>query len=977
MLNSLLAAKLNPRVACLILIASALLPFFLAAVLPGQTLAADGLTVARLRCEGLSDPLGIQEPQPRLSWIVESDVRGQKQTAYQLVVASDQLGLAALHADLWDSGKVASDKTSLIPYAGKPLLSRTRCYWKVRVWDKDGVESAWSPVARWSIGLLNADDWSAQWISYRDRLPLHADRNNLFLPPARMYRKDFTAAKPVVRATLYASALGLYEMKVNGRPVTDALLTPGWSDYRKRVYYNTYDVTSLVNPGGNAMGATVTEGWYSGYVGYGLLVGYGPNKCGRAFYGKTPALLAQLELEYADGSRATVITDNTWSVTDRNAVREADIIMGERHERFDLGNWTSAGYHDEGWESAIRAEENGSTKAVFTDVMGDRKVELGFVKPPIMQAYPGPPIRATQELKTVAITEPAPGVYIFDMGQNFAGVVRLKVRGQGGQVVQIRYGEMLHPDGRLMTENLRKARATDFYAMLGDPAGETWTPHFTYHGFRYVELTGLAAKPMFDTVTGIVIGSDTPLVSTFECSDPMVNRLFQNIVWTQRANFVEIPTDCPQRDERLGWMGDAQIYVRAATCNADAMAFYTKWMDDVEEAQRDSGAYPDYCPYPMAHGQRGKDFGTAWMDAGIICPWTMWKVYGDTRIIQRHYASMTRFMDFRKTSSPKNVGVSIGNPWGDWLSVNEVTPVEYIDACYYARCAELMADMAGAIGRADDAQKYARLLGDIKATFNAAYVKPDGTVKVETQTAYVLALSFNLLPDNLISPAADHLAGMIERNGFRMATGFLGTKPLLPVLSATGHHDLAVRLFQSRKFPSWGYEVENGATTVWERWDSYTREDAFGKHNAAMNSFSHYAFGAVCEWMFRDLAGIDTDGEGFHQIRIRPRPPQPGSNPDNKPIDWVRASYDGPTGKIASAWKREGDRFELDVTIPANTTATVLLPAASADAITESGKPVRAAACVQIGEPSGGRVSLKIGSGRYQFVSALPSAGSR
>jgi alpha-L-rhamnosidase len=500
-------------------------------------------------------------------------------------------------------------------------------------------------------------------------------------------------------------------------------------------------------------------------------------------------------------------------VTDKGPIREADLIMGESYDaRLEQGDWCMPGFNADDWDNAINAEDNGSTKAIFSDVMGQREVELGFQKPGRMRAYSGPPVRAIEEITPVSLSEYKPGIYVFDLGQNFAGNIRLKVKGPAGTKLQIRYGEMTHPDGRLMTENLRRARTTDYYTLRGDEAGETWTPRFTYHGFRYVEVTGLPNKPGLDAVTGIVIHSDTPLTSSFECSDPMVNRLFKNVVWTQRANFIEIPTDCPQRDERLGWMGDAQIYVRTATYNAD-----------------------------------------------------VWKVYGDTRIIERHYASMKRFMDFRQKSSPDHKGVSIGNPWGDWLNLNETTPVEYIDACYYANSAKMMAGMAAAIGREEDAAEYRKLLADITAAFDREYVQPDGLLKVQTQTAYVLALNFGLLPENDSNLAGDHLAGMIEKNGFRMATGFLGTKSLLPVLSATGHQDLAVRLFQGRAFPSWGYEVENGATTVWERWDSYTKEHGFdgfaGHNNAAMNSFSHYSFGAVCEWMFRSLAGIDTDGD--------------------------------------------------------------------------------------------------------------------
>ena len=528
-----------------------------------------------------------------------------------------------------------------------------------------------------------------------------------------------------------------------------------------------------------------------------------------------------------------------------------------------------------------------------------------------------------------------------------------------------------------MTENLRRARATDVYVCRGDRYAETWTPHFTYHGFQFVEVTGLPSKPSLDSITGLVLHNDTPLTGSFACSDPVMTQFWKNTQWTQRANFVEIPTDCPQRDERLGWMGDAQVYVRTASFNADVAAFFTKWLDDLEESQRASGpsagAYPDYAPYPMAHGKPGATHGTAWTDAGIICPWTIWQVYGDTRVIERHWASMTRFMDWRKKTSPDFRGVNLGNTWGDWLNVNETTPIEYVDAVYFAHSAKLMAEMAAALGRRDEAEAYRKLFTDIRATFQRDYVQADGTLKVDTQTAHVLALWVELLPEALAPKAAATLAAKIEKNGFRMATGFLGTKALLPSLSAAGHHDLAVRLFQSRKFPSWGYEVEQGANTVWERWDSFTKEHGFdgatGANNAAMNSFSHYAFGAVMEWGFRRLAGIDTDDPGYRRIVIRPGPPAPGSNPDQKPIDWVRAEYDSARGRITTSWKKTGNTFELNTTIPANTTATVYFPARSIEAVTENGRSIANASEVSFLRMENGRAVLSVESGSYHFES--------
>ena len=922
-----------------------------------------------LRTEWRSNPLGIDQPQPQLAWKVDSAERNQAQSAYRLLVASTKEKLAQDEADLWDSGKVASDETLGVRYSGKALRSGAACFWKVMLWDQAGHPTAWSEPAQWTMGLLEPQAWQAEWISHRDRSAVHADRNALYLPPARQYRKSFQADKPIKRATVYASALGIYELQVNGRRASEAYFTPGWSDYKRRAYYNTFDVTALLQAGENCLGAIVADGWYAGYVGYGLSVGYGPNRAGRNFYGKTPALRVQLEIEYTDGTRQIVATDSSWKVSGDGPIREADLIMGETFEaRLDQPDWSKPGFDASPWEQAIRAQDNGSTKAVFSDTLGDRSIELGFQAPARLQAYSAPPILVTQELSAQRITEPKPGTYIFDLGQNFAGNIRLKIQGPAGTKVQIRYGEMLHPDGRLMTENLRRARATDYYILRGAPQPETWSPRFTYHGFQFVELTGLPARPAFDAVTGLVLHNDTPLVGAFECSDELMTRFWTNTVWTQRANYVELPTDCPQRDERLGWMGDAQIYVRAATYNADVAAFFTKWLDDVEEAQRSFGAYPDYCPYPMSHGEPRKSFGTAWTDAGIICPWTIWKVYGDTVLLERHWDSFTRFMDFRAaTTTPAGLGTSIGNPWGDWLNLGENMPVEFIDTCYHAQDCKLMVEMAQALGRKLETANYRARFNAIQKAFNQAYVNSDGSLKVDTQTAYVLALAFGLLPEKLEQPAADLLANKIIRNGYRMATGFLGTKPLLPVLTAHGHRDLAVRLFQSRQFPSWGYEVLNGANTVWERWDSYTKEDGFGRHNAAMNSFSHYSFGAVTEWIFRDLAGIDTDGPGFKRILIRPSPPAANSNPDQQPINWVKAVYDSPRGKIASAWQQGPDGLELNVTIPANTRATVFLPAPSADRVSESGQPLAQAPGVKFLRMEGACALLEVGSGRYRF----------
>jgi alpha-L-rhamnosidase len=458
----------------------------------------------------------------------------------------------------------------------------------------------------------------------------------------------------------------------------------------------------------------------------------------------------------------------------------------------------------------------------------------------------------------------------------------------------------------------------------------------------------------------VVVHSDTPLTSSFESSDPMANQLFRNVVWTQRSNFVEIPTDCPQRDERLGWTGDAQIYAGAANFHADTAAFYTKWLDDLTEAQRPNGAFPDYAPYPMQHGS-GYAYGTAWMDAGVIVPWHVWQAYGDTEVIRRHWSAMARFMEFRLAQSPDLRGSNKFNPWGDWLAIGSTTPVEYIDTIYFAYSATLMSQMAGAIGKPEDAKRYSDLAGRIRARFREDYVKADGTLKVDTQTAYDLALAHGMVEN--LGVIAERLDKMVADNGYRMTTGFLGTYPLLPVLSESGHHDLAVRLFQSRQFPSWGYEVENGATTVWERWDSYTKDKGF--FAPAMNSYSHYAFGAVSEWMFNRLAGIRAATPGYEKITVAPESPSPDSNPDQRPIDWVNASYRSIRGTISVRWKREAAAFTLDVTIPPNTRATVSLPARNAASVTEGGKTIA------VDSFDGGKANVAMESGTYHFRSAF------
>ncbi len=932
-----------------------------------SVLPVSALSPTHLRCEYLVNPTAVESQTPRLTWLLESEpnTRGVRQTAYRILAASSPSLLAQNVTDLWDSGKRESSDTVNIRYTGHlPFPGRT-CYWKVEVWDGANKASGYSAPAQFTMGLGRAD-WGlgtqAQWISHRDATPLPSGPER-FLRPARYYRKGFTVAKAVRRAMLYISALGCADPYLNGRRVTEAMFTPGWSDYRRRAYYRAFDVTSLLTPGRNAIAAELADGWYAGYVGYALLSNFGPNKSGRSLYGRTPALLAELRIQFTDGSTVTIGTDGTWK-TAESARREADLLMGETYDaRREPANWNRAAFNDASWESAIPAGENGSVKAIFTDKSGDREMEFGFIQPAILEAHPGPLVLPMEQFQPRTMRQTAPGVWLFDLGQNFAGVARIHARGPAGTTIKIRYAEMVYPDGRLMTENLRKARATDTFILRGDPNGETYTPRFTYHGFQYVQLTGYPGVPPASAVTGIAVHSDTPLTSTFEASDPMATFLFRNIQWTQRSNFVDIPTDCPQRDERFGWMGDAQIYAGAASYNADTAAFYTKWLDDVDEAQRPNGAFTDYAPYPMQTGDGGYTYGTAWMDAGVIVPWHVWRAYGDTEVIHRDWAAMRRFMDFRRAQSPDLRGTNKFNPWGDWLSIGSTTPVEFLDAVYYAYSATLMAEMGTAIGEDDDAKRYSDLAAAIRAQFRKDYLTADGRLTVDTQSAYALALAHDMAPQATKS-FSERLAELITANNYRMTTGFLGTYPLLRVLTATGRNDLAVRLFQTREFPSWGYEVANGATTVWERWNGYTKDKGFA--DPGMNSYNHYAFGAVSEWMFASLAGIRAGKPGYETIVIAPEPPAPGSNPDNAPIAWVNATYKSIRGDISVRWKRTADVFTLDTTIPPNVEATVIVPAKDANSITEGGKKVTPR------EFKNSKASFAVGSGTYSLRSVPP-----
>ncbi|MBI0400333.1 alpha-L-rhamnosidase [Cyclobacterium marinum] len=935
-----------------------------------NTKAASDLTPDYLRCEYLENPF-IDEKKPRLSWILKSEVRNQYQTAYRILVASKVELLEPGKADLWDSKKTIGDITSQVVYQGKPLKSRQKCYWKVQSWDKKGQAGKWSDWATWEMGLLEEDDWKSQWIGKdfsANTQPIPYKNKELFLPPSPILRKKIALANKVAKARLYVTSLGLYEYKINGKKVGEDFLAPGWTDYNKRLYYNVYDVTQQLGQGEHVLQATLSPGWYSGYIGYALLIG---NPVVRAFYGNTPALKAQLEVTFTNGETAIFTTNEQWKAATGGLI-ESDILHGETFDARKVPEgWSQANFNDEHWDDASIINA------------GKRNLQL----------YPAQPVQVTEVIEPIEIHKRENGDYIFDMGQNFAGLVKLKVKGKAGDKVVLKFGEMLHPDGRLMDENLRMARATDTYILKGDPEGEEWTPAFTYHGFQYVQVSGFPDKPTKGNITGLVLGSNTPRVGHFETDHPMVNQLYQNIVWTQRANFVDIPTDCPQRDERMGWTGDAQTYAGTAAINMDVSAFFTKWIQDLHDAQWEYGAYPDYAPAPPV---RSTDtYAPGWMEAGIINPYEQFKAYGDTRIIETGWENMEKFMAFHYKKSkgayfyPEGSFADL-NPkggYGDWLSIGKKTPPDMLATMYYGHAASLMAEMADAIGKPERAMHFQNLAKKIKTAFAAHYLNEenlrlktdataygDGAGYVDgqmgfsgnTQTAFANAIFLDFLDDNQKHIAGNHLAQLIHENDGKLATGFLGAKQLLPALSATGHSDLAYQLLLNEEYPSWGFEIKNGATTIWERWDSYVKDDPekMASLNNGMNSFSHYAFGSVFEWMFHNMAGIKTDEVAYKTFTIAPEIPR-------EEINYVAASHQSIHGNISSSWKRVGEKLFMKVSIPVNTQATLFIPAKSELDITMDKKRLDQHENLQRGHFFEGKQVLKLGSGTYQFESII------
>jgi alpha-L-rhamnosidase len=904
--------------------------------LPALAQRGDGLTAAALRCEYLEGPLAIETREPRLSWQVDSRTRGARQTAYHIIVSTNAAALAASKGDLWDTGKVASNETIQIAYQGRPLQSRQRCFWKVRVWDQNGQPSSWSERAEWTMGLMERTDWTAKWVG--DKLPSVENVS------ATMLRREFNLSSTAKRAIVYASALGVYELHINGRRVGDQLLAPEFTDYQTRTQYQAYDVTGLLKTGANAIGAVLGDGWYAGGIGLARSLIKKP----RNIYGDHPRLIAQLEIDQSDGKKERVVTDGSWRSTREGPIRSSDILDGEAYDaRREMPGWDGAGFNDKGWQAADVALSVQTT----------------------LVAQPNEPIRGSRELIPISMNEPRPGVYVFDLGQNMVGWCRLKAQGAAGTTVTIRHAEMLSDDGTIYTDNLRAAKQTDTYTFRGGGL-ETFEPHFTYHGFRYVEVTGLQPKPRLDAITGRVFHSAMHEVAGFACSDPALDKLWSNILWTQRGNMLSIPTDCPQRDERLGWMGDIQIFVGTGIFNMDMAAFFTKWMRDVRDAQAEDGRFADFSPHPF-----GKDkifTGVpGWGDAGIVVPWRVWQGYGDKRLLAESFESGKRWIEFIRSNNPNLLWKNKrGNDYGDWLNSDTLVyegfpkkggqvPKEIFATMMFAYATDLVGRMATVLGKSDEAKKHKQLFEDIKVAFNKAYVADDGRIQGDTQAGYAIALHFDLLPEKLRPLAMTYMLEGIDRYKGHMSTGFHSTYRMMLELTASGHNDVAYKLINNHTFPSWGYSIDNGATTIWERWDGFVKGRGF--QDKGMNSFNHYAIGAVGEWMYRVILGINNDDAhpAYEHFVIRP---YPGGG-----LKFARGSYDSIRGRIESRWNLAGGSLRLDVRIPANTTATVYVPAKDSASVMEGVKPAIAATGVKFLRVEDGAVAFLVQSGSYSF----------
>lgn len=882
----------------------------------GTTISAQ-IKVVNLLTENQTNPIGLDVQLPRFSWQLVSEQRNITQAACEITV-NDSKGAT------WRSGKIVSGQSVHVLYGGPALQPGKKYTWQVRVWDKNGKASEWSEPAFFQTGFLNPSDWKAKWIE----ADLIEDSINR---PAQYFRKQFSTSKKIASATVYITAHGMYEAQINGKRVGDAYLTPGWTSYNKRLQYQVYDVTNLLATGNNVIGVITGNGWYRGFL------AWGGNK---DIYGKRTGVLFQLDINYADGSTATIVSDGSWK-SSTGSIRFSEIYHGETIDaREEKAGWSTTVYNDGNW-SGVKTQNYSND---------------------ILLATYNEPVKKHETFKPVKIITTPKGEKVIDFGQNLVGWVIVKATGSAGDKITLRHAEVLDKTGNFYLDNLRAANATATYILSGK-GEETFEPHFTFYGFRYIRIEGLnEIKP--ENFTAVALYSDMKPTGTFVSSNPLINQLQHNIQWGQRGNFLDVPTDCPQRDERLGWTGDAQAFSRTASFNFGVNNFFAKWLRDVEADQMPTGSVPFVIPNVLGPNSGG---ATGWADVATIIPWNMYLAYGDKRILENQYKSMAAWVGYMEKES-KNYLWNTGFHFGDWLFYrpfddndgrSAVTDKYMIAQCFFANSVQTMINTAKVLGKNEDANKYTSLLENVKDAFLKEYVTANGRLVSGTQTAYVLALNFDMLPENLREQTVNKLVDNIKSYGNHLTTGFLGTPYLCHVLNRFGKTDVAYTLLMQETYPSWLYPVKMGATTIWERWGGIHPDSTF--EPASMNSFNHYAYGAIGDWMYRVVAGLDTydDGPGYKHIRIQPHI---GGGLTN-----ASASLQTYYGKASSGWKIENGKLFLEVEIPANTRADVYIPANNKEDVLESGVVIDKSKDVQFQKMEDGYVIVKIGSGKYRF----------
>lgn len=884
------------------------------------------LSVGKLTCEYKVNPIGIDVTRPRFGWQMFSQARAAMQQGYRIVVAE---GSAEFDSPLWDTGFVESDASIQIAYTGPYLKSRTRYFYKVKIWDRAGSESDWSDIAYFETGFFSVNEWMAQWITP------HEGEINKHAEPAFLLRKCFVLKKEPASARVYSTAAGIYELYINGSPVTEDLFSPGWTSYQKRMQYQTYDVTALLCRGDNGVGIVLGDGWYRSGMG---------NAQRNFRYGDRRAVLFQMHIRYTDGSEEIIVSDESWKAA-TGPIRYSTILHGETYDaRMEQEGWSNPNYDDRNWSST-------ETCQLPLDVL---------------VAQENDPTRVTETLKPISAFITPSGDHVIDMGQNMVGRIRMTLDVPSGTRIVLSHAEVLDKDGNIYFDNLRSAKQRVEYIAKGE-SGESYAPHFTFMGFRYVKVegypVGTEGLPL-DAFVGEVIHTDMEPTGSFECSDDRVNQLQRNIQWGQRGNFLDLPTDCPQRDERLGWTGDAQVFVGTALFNYQGGPFFTKWLHDLRAEQMPDGGVPMVVP-----DIEGSGVSAGWGDAAVICPWTVYQYYGDTRLLAEQYGSMKKWIEYIRSQGHNEFLWDTGFHCGDWLALDAkqgsyigATPLPLIATAYYAYSTRIVRDTAEVLGYHEEAREYAELHRNILHAFRHEFVTGSGIVAHSTQTAYVLALAFELLEEWMRPRVAKDLHDMIVENDYHLTTGFIGTPYLCKVLSDHGYHRTAIKLLLQESYPGWLYSVAQGATTIWEHWDGIKPDGTFWSDN--MNSFNHYAYGAIGDWLYRKVAGLDMDGTipAYKRVHIEPLF-------GLQSLSSARATFQSPYGEIVSAWRMLNDsNMEVDVRIPPNTTAEVILRGAALGGLREAGNHLQVGNGIFSMIETQNGVTLLIGSGSYRFL---------